>query len=74
MTSKVNNQNAIATYAFAHQHHVKQFIETALSSIIENISTLTEWEKFKELLEKDHKLVAEIFEAYLTRRVKTAEK
>ncbi|PKU86558.1 BTB/POZ domain-containing protein At4g08455 [Dendrobium catenatum] len=74
MTSKVNNENAIASYAFAHQHHAKQLIEAALSSIIENISTLTEREEFKELLERDPRLVVEIYEAYLTRQVNTAEK
>ncbi|KAL0928735.1 hypothetical protein M5K25_000654 [Dendrobium thyrsiflorum] len=74
MTSKVNNENVIASYAFAHHHHAKQLIEAALSSIIENISTLTEREEFKELSERDPRLVVEIYEACLTRQVNTAEK
>ncbi|KAG6530181.1 hypothetical protein ZIOFF_012403 [Zingiber officinale] len=74
MTSKVNNDNAIGNYAFAHRHSAKQLLEAALSLIIENMATLTEREEYKELVEKDPRLVVEIYEAYLTRQVNTAAK
>lgn len=74
MTSKVNNESAVVSYAFARQHHAGQLAEAALSLIIENISTLTEREEYKELLEKDARLVVEIYEAYLTKQVNTAAK
>ncbi|KAG1328092.1 BTB/POZ domain-containing protein [Cocos nucifera] len=72
MTSKVNNDNAIAHYAFAHRHNAKQLLEAALSLIMDNMATLTEREEYKELVEKDPRLVVEIYEAYLTRQVNTA--
>ncbi|XP_074563420.1 BTB/POZ domain-containing protein At4g08455 [Curcuma longa] len=74
MTSKVNNDNAIGNYAFAHRHSAKQLLEAALSLIIDNMATLTEREEYKELVEKDPRLVVEIYEAYLTRQVNTAAK
>ncbi|KAK8956374.1 BTB/POZ domain-containing protein [Platanthera guangdongensis] len=72
MTSKVNNENAIVSYAFAHQHGAKQLIETALSLIVDNMGVLTQRGEYKELVEKDPRLVVEIYEAYLTRAVNTA--
>lgn len=74
MTSKVNNDNAIASYAFAHRHNAKQLLDAALSLIMDNMASLTEREEYKELVEKDPRLVVEIYEAYLTRQVNTAAK
>lgn len=74
LTSKVHNENAIANYAFAHRHNSKQLLDAALSLIMDNMSTLTEREEYKELVEKDPRLVVEIYEAYLTRQVNTAVK
>lgn len=74
MTSKVNNDNAIASYAFAHRHNAKQLLEAALSLMMDNMATLTEREEYKELVEKDPRLVVEIYEAYLKRQVNTAVK
>ncbi|XP_072970697.1 BTB/POZ domain-containing protein At4g08455 [Typha angustifolia] len=74
MTSKVNNENAIASYAFAHRHNAKQLLEAALSLIMDNMAALTEREEYKELVEKDPRLVVEIYESYLTRQVNTAVK
>ncbi|RWW42250.1 hypothetical protein BHE74_00052220 [Ensete ventricosum] len=74
MTSKVNSENAIASYAFAHRHNAKQLLEASLSLIMDNMATLTEREEYKELVEKDPRLVVEIYEAYLTRQVNTAAK
>lgn len=74
MTSKVNNENAIAHYAFAHRHNAKQLLEASLSLIMDNMATLTEREEYKELVEEDPRLVVEIYEAYLTRQVNTATK
>ncbi|PKA51740.1 BTB/POZ domain-containing protein [Apostasia shenzhenica] len=74
MTSKVNNENAIASFAFAHQHNAKQLIEASLSLIMDNMATLTQREEYKELLEKDPRLVVHIYETYLARQVNTAAK
>ncbi|KAK8935092.1 BTB/POZ domain-containing protein [Platanthera zijinensis] len=72
MTSKVNRENAIVSYVFAHQHGAKQLIETALSLIVDNMGVLTQRDEYKELVEKDPRLVVEIYEAYLTRALNTA--
>lgn len=74
MTSKVNNDNALANYAFAHRHNAKPLLEAALSLIMDNMATLTERVEYKELVDKDPRLVVEIYEAYLTRQVNTAAK
>ncbi|KAK8936154.1 BTB/POZ domain-containing protein [Platanthera zijinensis] len=58
MSSKVNSENAITSYAFAHQHKAKQLIESALSLFVDNISVLTQRDEYKELVEKDPRLVA----------------
>ena len=72
ITSKVNNENAIAHYAFAHRHSAKQLLEASLSVLMDNMSTLADREEYKELVEKDPRLVVEIYEAYLNRQVNTA--
>uniref|UniRef100_A0A0D9WXD9 BTB domain-containing protein n=1 Tax=Leersia perrieri TaxID=77586 RepID=A0A0D9WXD9_9ORYZ len=72
LTSKVSNDNAITHYAFAHRHSAKQLLETSLSAIMDNMSTLADREEYKELVEKDPRLVVEIYEAYLNRQVNTA--
>ncbi|TVU02828.1 hypothetical protein EJB05_13213, partial [Eragrostis curvula] len=72
ITSKVNNDNAIAHYAFAHRHSAKQLLEASLLALMDNMSTLADREEYKELVEKDPRLVVEIYEAYLNRQVNTA--
>ncbi|BAF21230.1 BTB/POZ domain-containing protein At4g08455 [Oryza sativa Japonica Group] len=72
LTSKVSNDNAITHYAFAHRHSAKQLLETSLAAIMDNMSTLADREEYKELVEKDPRLVVEIYEAYLNRQVNTA--
>ncbi|KAJ4749074.1 BTB/POZ domain-containing protein [Rhynchospora pubera] len=72
MTSKVNHENAIACYAFAHRHNAKQLLDAALSLIIENMATLREREEYKELVERDPRLVVELYEAYLCRQANLA--
>lgn len=72
ITSKVNNENAITHYAFAHRHSAKQLLEASLSVLMDSMSTLADREEYKELVEKDPRLVVEIYEAYLNRQVNTA--
>lgn len=72
IASKVNDDNAITHYAFAHRHSAKQLLEASLSVLMANMSTLSDREEYKELVEKDPRLVVEIYEAYLNRQVNTA--
>ncbi|CAN6171580.1 unnamed protein product [Urochloa humidicola] len=72
ITSKVNNDNAIAYYAFAHRHSAKQLLEASLSMLMDNMSTLADRKEYKDLVEKDPRLIVEIYEAYLNRQVNTA--
>lgn len=70
--SKVNGETAVISFAFAHRHNAGMLLEAALALILDNMSTLTAREEYKELVEKDPRLVVEIYEAYLTRQVNTA--
>ncbi|KAG9439277.1 hypothetical protein H6P81_019442 [Aristolochia fimbriata] len=72
MTSKVTNDNAVSSFAFAHRHNAKQLLEASLSLITDNMDTLTERDEYKELVETDPRLVVEIYEAYLAKQINTA--
>lgn len=74
ITSKVNNDNAIMNFAFAHQHNAKHLREAALSLIIDNMDTLTTREEYHELVDKDPRLVVEIYELYLSKQANIAVK
>ncbi|XP_047073241.1 BTB/POZ domain-containing protein At4g08455 [Lolium rigidum] len=72
ITSKVNNDNAIIHYAFAHRHSAKQLLEASMSVLVESMPTLAERDEYKELVEKDPRIVVEIYETYMSRQVNTA--
>lgn len=72
LVSKLNWENSIVSYAFAHQHNAKNVLEAALSTITDNMDKLTKREEYVELVEKDPRLVVEIYEAYLSKQVNTA--
>ncbi|CAN6459156.1 unnamed protein product [Victoria cruziana] len=74
ITSKVNNDNAVMSFAFAHQQNAKHLLEAALSLIIDNMHMLTARDEYRELVDKDPRLVVEIYEAYLAKQVNTAAK
>lgn len=70
--SNLNWDNSLSTYTFAHQHNAKQIINLALTLITGNMDKLTTREEYVELVEKDPRLVVEIYEAYLSKQVNTA--
>ncbi|XP_016444697.2 BTB/POZ domain-containing protein At4g08455 [Nicotiana tabacum] len=72
LISKLNWENSLPNYAFAHQHNAKNLLDAALSLIMENMDKLSKREEYKELVEKDPRLVVEIYEAYLSKQVNTA--
>eukprot|EP00252_Welwitschia_mirabilis_P002310 TRINITY_DN12227_c0_g2_i1.p1 TRINITY_DN12227_c0_g2~~TRINITY_DN12227_c0_g2_i1.p1 ORF type:complete len:261 (+),score=58.93 TRINITY_DN12227_c0_g2_i1:277-1059(+) len=74
ITSRLNKDNAIMCFAFAHQHNAKHLREAALSIIIENMHAFTAREEYEELVDKDPRLVVEIYEAYLAKQVNIAAK
>ncbi|KAB2040513.1 hypothetical protein ES319_D02G088900v1 [Gossypium barbadense] len=57
LVSKLNWDNSLMTYVFAHQHSAKLVLDTA--------------EEYMELVKKDPRLVMEIYEAYLSKQVNT---
>ncbi|KAJ6681593.1 SPECKLE-TYPE POZ PROTEIN [Salix koriyanagi] len=65
LVSKLNWDNSFVSYAFAHQHNAKHLLESALSLITDNMDKLTKREEYMELVEKDPRLVVDIYEAYL---------
>ncbi|KAE8714330.1 BTB/POZ domain-containing protein [Hibiscus syriacus] len=72
LVSKLNWDNSLMTYAFAHQHGAKLVLDAALSLITDNMDKLTKKEEYMELVEKDARLVVEIYEAYLSKQINTA--
>lgn len=72
MVSKLNWENALLSFAFAHQHNAKNLADSALSLIMDNMDKLRKREEYAELVDKDPRLVVEIFEAYLSKQVNTA--
>lgn len=72
LISKLNWENSLPNYAFAHQHNAKKVLDAALSLIMENMDKLSKREEYKELVDKDPRLVVEIYEAYLSKQDNTA--
>ncbi|KAK9740974.1 hypothetical protein RND81_03G073900 [Saponaria officinalis] len=74
LVSKLNWDNAVMSFSFAHQHNAKHLQESALSMITDNMENLIKTEEYAHLVEKDARLVVDIYEAYLSKRVNTAAK
>ncbi|KAL1214699.1 BTB/POZ domain-containing protein [Cardamine amara subsp. amara] len=72
LVTKLSWDNSLMTYAFAHQHNAKLVLDAALSQITNNMDKLTKREEYLELVEKDPRLIVEIYEAYLSKQVNTA--
>ncbi|KAG8378211.1 hypothetical protein BUALT_Bualt08G0114200 [Buddleja alternifolia] len=72
LMSRLNWENSLPYYAFAHQHSAKCLLDAALSLIMENMDKLSKREEYMELVEKDPRVVVEIYEAYLSKQVNTA--
>ncbi|KAJ9560325.1 hypothetical protein OSB04_005485, partial [Centaurea solstitialis] len=72
LISKLNWETSLMSYSFAHQHNANNLLEAALSLILDNMDQLSKREEYVELLEKEPRLLVEIYEAYLSRQVNTA--
>ncbi|KAF8024871.1 hypothetical protein BT93_F1892 [Corymbia citriodora subsp. variegata] len=72
LVSKLNWDNSIINYAFAHQHNAKLLLEAALSLILDNMDKLRKRQEYSEFVEKHPLLVVEIYEACLAKQENTA--
>ncbi|KAK4387340.1 BTB/POZ domain-containing protein [Sesamum angolense] len=72
LMSRLNWENSLPYYAFAYQHSAKSLLDAALSLIMDNMDKLSKQEEYMELVEKDPRMVVEIYEAYLSKQVNTA--
>ncbi|KAF5725299.1 BTB/POZ domain-containing family protein [Tripterygium wilfordii] len=72
LVSKLNWDNSIMSYAFAHQHNAKHVLDAALSMITENMNKVTKREEYVELLQKEPRLIVDIYEAYVAKLENTA--
>ncbi|KAH6782618.1 BTB/POZ domain-containing protein [Perilla frutescens var. hirtella] len=72
LMSRLNWENSLPYYAFAHQHGAKTLLDAALSLILDNMDKITKREEYAELVEKDPRVVVDIYEAYLSKQVNTA--
>ncbi|XP_052203273.1 BTB/POZ domain-containing protein At4g08455-like [Diospyros lotus] len=64
--SKLVWENALMNFAFARQYNAKILEKAALLLIMHNMDKLSKCEVYIELVEKDPRLVVEIYEAYLS--------
>ncbi|XP_052203271.1 BTB/POZ domain-containing protein At4g08455-like [Diospyros lotus] len=62
--SELNWENALKNFVFARQHNAKILEEAALLLIMDNMEKLSKCDVYMELVEKDPRLVVEIYEAY----------
>lgn len=72
LVSKLNWDNSVMSYTFAHHHNAKHVLDASLSLITDNMDKVTKREEYMELVEKDPRLVVDIFEAYLSKQVNMA--
>lgn len=72
LMSKLNLKNVLPCYALALQHGAKCLRDESLSLIMGNMDKLSKGEEYMELVEKDPRVVVEIYEACLSKQVKTA--
>ncbi|KAL8059567.1 hypothetical protein ABFX02_03G096300 [Erythranthe guttata] len=71
LMSTFNWENSIPRYAFAHQHGAKSLLDSSLSLILDNMDKLGKREEYVKLVERDPRMVVEIYEAYLSKQVNT---
>lgn len=69
MISKLNCGNALPNFEYASLHGAKNLKQAALSTILENIQDLIGKSDYQELVNRDAKLVVEIFESYLAKQM-----
>ncbi|KAK3428229.1 hypothetical protein EUGRSUZ_E00985 [Eucalyptus grandis] len=72
LVSKLNWDNSIKYYAFAHQHNAKHLLEAATSLISDNLDKLRKHQEYPLLVEEDPRLGLELLEACLVRRENNA--
>lgn len=72
LVSKLNWDTSVASFGFAHQYNAKHLLESALPMIIDNMDKLTRTDEYAHLVDKDPRLIVEIYEAYLAKQVNTA--
>lgn len=72
LISKLNWDNSVVNYSFAHQHNAKLLLNAALCLITDNMDKLTNQAEYRQLVVKDPRLVVDIYEAYLSKQVNTA--
>ncbi|KAI5073298.1 hypothetical protein GOP47_0011311 [Adiantum capillus-veneris] len=68
MISKLNCGNAISNFEYASLHGAKNLKQAALSTIMDNIQDLIGKTDYLDLVNRDAKLVVEIFESYLSKQ------
>ncbi|KAH7447102.1 hypothetical protein KP509_01G091000 [Ceratopteris richardii] len=69
MISKLNFGNALSNFEYASLHGAKNLKQAALSTILENMQELIGKAEYNELVNRDAKLVVEIFESYLAKQM-----
>ncbi|GAB2233667.1 hypothetical protein Droror1_Dr00002895 [Drosera rotundifolia] len=74
LVSKLNWDNSVSNYAFAHQNNAGRLLKASLTIISDNMNKFLKTEEYVELVEKDPTLVVGIFEFHLANQENTAAK
>ncbi|XP_044479314.1 BTB/POZ domain-containing protein At4g08455-like [Mangifera indica] len=69
LVSKLNWENSITRYVFAHRHNAKRLLLAAVSLITNNMSSFIERDEYMKLVKKEPGLLVEIYEAYLYKQI-----
>ncbi|XP_047981171.1 BTB/POZ domain-containing protein At4g08455-like [Salvia hispanica] len=72
LMSRLNWENSLPYYAFAHQHCAKTLLDSALSLVLDHMDKVTKRDEYAELVDKDPRVVVDIYEAYLSKQINTA--
>ncbi|KAI4375152.1 hypothetical protein MLD38_013056 [Melastoma candidum] len=69
LVSTLNWDNSVVNYSFAHQHNAKLLLDASLCLITDNMDKLTNQAEYRQLVEKDARLVVGIYEFYLSKQM-----
>lgn len=72
LVSKLNWDNSIKYYAFAHLHNAKHLLEATTSLISDNLDKLRKHQEYPLLVEEDLRVGLALLQACLVRRENNA--
>lgn len=63
LISQIDKENCLSYYIFARNHSAENLLDVAVVVIMSNMGKVTKREEYAQLVEKDPRLVVEMYEA-----------